>query len=260
MVIRGVERLGSDRVKVTVDVAADVKPGPRRIAYRAQPGPDAIVLYDSIDYIRILPEEGFARIGGVVHPKQLERFEAWAMHHGADGKPYTDDDLKIRVVDEVEWELAEFPVRPDDDDVKYVGVIDPDTGVFTPGRDGPNPKRKWQANNVGDVYVMARTTLRVRKRPEPKKPEPVAKKDGGEKGKSDEAGTGTEKANGAATNGKHDSPKLTAAKKTEVVYEEREFRARAHLLVTVPRYVRYDVLEWERSSDGRSDGDEGGGR
>ena len=44
------------------------------------------------------------------------------------------------------------------------------TGVFTPNVDGPNPARKWQANNVGDVFVTAEVELEVAVRPKPPKP------------------------------------------------------------------------------------------
>ena len=35
-----------------------------------------------------------------------------------------------------------------------MGAID-DHGLFTPNVDGPNPKRRGNGNNVGDVWVIA---------------------------------------------------------------------------------------------------------
>ncbi|HEV3201507.1 MAG TPA: hypothetical protein VGZ73_26590, partial [Bryobacteraceae bacterium] len=66
----------------------------------------------------------------------------------------------------------------------FVGTLDAN-GLFTPNVDGPNPKRPGNANNTGDVWVVA----------------------------------------------------------TYKTSEGKTLRARAHLLVTVPLYVRYDQPE-----------------
>ncbi len=52
----------------------------------------------------------------------------------------------------------EFVASFGDDDVQYVGTIDAKTGFFTPASDGPNPKRKSQRNNYGDVWAVAQFT------------------------------------------------------------------------------------------------------
>ena len=101
-------------------------------------------------------------------------------------------------------------MREDDDDLKYVGTIDAQTGLVTPGIDGPNPERKWQANNVGDVYVEATVKLDVPVRGE----------------QQDEPSSADDKTGGVA------------------VIKAKDFKARAHLLVTVPKYVRFDRLDW----------------
>ena len=36
----------------------------------------------------------------------------------------------------------------------YVGTLD-DRGLFTPNVDGPNPNRRNNRNNYGDVWVVA---------------------------------------------------------------------------------------------------------
>lgn len=205
--VHSVERVSDQRVQLRVDVARGATLGPRFVSFREQRGPEAILLYDTIDYIKITPEMGLARVGGQFRPPMLERFEALAMNQGLDGKPYTDDDFAVRVVP-VEWSLEEFPVRPGDDDVHFVGQLDASTGVFTPAIDGPNPDRRWQMNNIGDVYVVASCSLDVLKRPEPTEP--------------------------------GEEPEQTALE-----VEARDFRARGHLLVTVPIYVKWDQVDWE---------------
>jgi quinohemoprotein amine dehydrogenase len=113
----------------------------------------------------------------------LQQFEAVAFNNGADGKPDTKDDLNLGPLD-VTWSIEEFTATYDDHDKEYVGTLD-DHGLFTPAADGPNPKRRGNANNTGDVWVVA----------------------------------------------------------TYVTPDGRTLRARAHLLVTVPLYIRYDQPE-----------------
>jgi quinohemoprotein amine dehydrogenase len=90
----------------------------------------------------------------VVFPKQLAQFEAFAYSKGPDGKPETKDDLPVGYVDAT-WSVEEYTAIFGDDDVKFVGGVDPATGLFTPAVDGPNPKRSGNRNNIGDVWVVA---------------------------------------------------------------------------------------------------------
>ena len=46
-----------------------------------------------MDSIKVRPQAGMARIGGVNFPKQYQQFEAVAYNNGPDGKPDTKDDL-----------------------------------------------------------------------------------------------------------------------------------------------------------------------
>jgi quinohemoprotein amine dehydrogenase len=158
-------RLDAQRVRLTVDVAWDAELGVRRLAFRASPGDKRVTIYDTVDYLRVEPGEGFARVGRDgnardpdLRPKQRERLEAVAMCPARRGKPNAADDLRIGVVP-ARWSIAEMPVRENDDDVNYVGTIDPSTGRFTPAIDGPNPQRKGNANNIGDIFVIAEAVL-----------------------------------------------------------------------------------------------------
>ncbi|HEU4418674.1 MAG TPA: quinohemoprotein amine dehydrogenase subunit alpha, partial [Planctomycetota bacterium] len=169
LVITAVERRSDRHVTLVVDARSGTELGQRLVAYGSDPGALALQLYDTVDYVRIRPLQGLARVGGQKHPRQIERFEAYAVHRGADEKPFTEDDVDLFQV-RPRWGLAEFRVRENDDDLTYVGSIDPVSGVFTPNVDGPNPARKWQANNVGDVFVTAEVELEVAVRPKPPKP------------------------------------------------------------------------------------------
>ena len=188
--VTAVDRLSSNRVRLTVDAVAGDDAGERLLSIGANKGTRTILLYDKVDYLRITPLQGLSRIGGGMAPKQYERFEAIAVNRGPDDKPYTDDDYDISVVMDATWSLEEFPVWENDDDLLYVGQIDAGTGLFTPAIDGPNPVRKWSANNVGEVYVVANADV-----------------------------------------------------------DGESFKARGHLVVTVPLYQRGNALEWEDQPD-----------
>ncbi len=224
---------GGWTAELTVDVAEGTDPGYRMISYGAVRGPQAIILYDTIDYIKIIPEDGFARVGGEIRPKQHERFEAVACHRGPDKKMWTDDDIVVHGV-EAKFALAEFPIREGDDDVQYVGVIDADSGVFTPAVDGPNPQRRFKANNIGDVYVVATCSLTVPERiqiPQEEKSDEAESKDAASEkdADSEDEKTSTE-------------PKFKEGLGPPV---EKEFKARAHLIVSVPIYIDWNRYEWD---------------
>ena len=233
--ITAVERRSDRTAVLVVDTAAGTELGPRTVAFGNDPGTTQVVLYDTVDYVRIRPLQGLARIGGAKHPKQIERYEAFAVHRGPDSKPYTDDDVDLFQV-RPRWALAEFRVRENDDDLQFVGNIDAATGVFTPAVDGPNPARRWQANNVGDVFVTAEVELEVAVRPEPAKPKPKA---AGEEAKAGETSPTTKPTTKPTT-----APAPPAGPELLLV-EKKTFRARSHLLVTVPLYMRWAALDWE---------------
>ena len=142
-----------DEISVDVDVAASAPVGARDAAVAGTVRPALFVVYDKIDGIKVVPQSGMARVGGVVFPKQLQQFEAIAINNGPDGKPDTADDLNLGIVD-AKWSVEEYPTTFNDDDTQFVGAID-QKGLFTPNVDGPNPKRSGNRNNVGDVWVVA---------------------------------------------------------------------------------------------------------
>jgi quinohemoprotein amine dehydrogenase len=142
-----------DEIAVDVNVAAGAPIGPRDVSVGGTVKAAALVIYDKIDGIKVLPLAGMARVGGNVFPKQLQQFDAVAMNNGPDGKPDTADDLNLGLVT-VKWSLEEYTATFGDDDIQFVGTLDAN-GLFTPNVDGPNPKRSGNRNNVGDVWVVA---------------------------------------------------------------------------------------------------------
>jgi quinohemoprotein amine dehydrogenase len=136
-----------------VDVAADAVPGKRDLAIPGAVLQSAFAVYDRVDYIKVLPETSMARLGGDVHPKGYQQFDAVGYQRGADGKPHTADDVELGPI-EVNWSVEEFYAVYGDDDKEFVGTLN-STGFFTPALDGPNPQRKFKRNNYGDVWVVA---------------------------------------------------------------------------------------------------------
>jgi quinohemoprotein amine dehydrogenase len=143
----------NDDVTVEVDVAEGASNGYRDISLRRHFAARAVAVFDKVDYIKITPEAGMARVGGVKFPKQLQQFEAIAYNRGPDGKPQTADDVSLGLAD-VDWSIDEFPATFDDDDKDFVGTLN-SGGLFTPAVDGPNPKRRKGVNNYGDIWVVA---------------------------------------------------------------------------------------------------------
>ena len=100
-------------------------------------------------------EHGPHRRGGL--SETVRRLRRLAYNNGADKKPNTPDDLKLDAVTAA-WSVEEYKATFDDEDIKFVGAIDAASGLFTPNVDGPNPERKGERNNIGDVWVVASYT------------------------------------------------------------------------------------------------------
>jgi quinohemoprotein amine dehydrogenase len=143
-----------DVAAVEVDVDNDAATGPRDVFVAGASRSAAAVVYRTVDAIKITPQAGMARVGGVNFPKGFQQFEAVAVSNGPDGKPDTKDDLSLGVVD-AQWGIEEWNATYADDDKDFVGKLDAATGLFTPAEEGPNPKRSGNRNNVGDVWVVA---------------------------------------------------------------------------------------------------------
>ena len=144
---------GAGEVVAEVDVAADAVSGKRDARFGRSNLPNAIAVYDRLDYIKVTPQTALSHLGSETHPKGYQQFEAIGYNRGADGKPQTDDDVELGPVD-VTWSVEEFYAIFGDDDKGFVGRLSP-TALFVPASDGPNPERKLMRNNYGDVWVVA---------------------------------------------------------------------------------------------------------
>lgn len=144
-------------VVVEVSAPAAAKDGLRRAQTGGMEHEAGLVVYKKVDSIRIEPKEAMARVGGNGGPipKKPLQFEAIAYTNGPDGKPKTDDDIRIGHMP-AQWSLANLNKTAEAmKDLDYAGSISPD-GLFMPNDAGPNPKRKYQTNNAGELKVTAK--------------------------------------------------------------------------------------------------------
>ncbi len=149
----------SDHIVAQVKAGADAPVGMRTLSIGSARLDDAIAVFDKLARVDITPNDSIARIGGNggLIPKQKAVYRAVGYAAGADGKPGTEDDLKLGYMP-ASWSLKPFDqVAEEDHDLKYAGKIDA-RGIFTPGDAGLNPERRMSANNVGNLTVVGTVT------------------------------------------------------------------------------------------------------
>jgi quinohemoprotein amine dehydrogenase len=122
---------------------------------RGHTAPDAFSVYDKVEYIKITADTAIAHVGGTVAKKGYVQYEAHGFSSGVDQVPNTADDVDLGPVP-VTWSIEEFISHNSDNDKEFVGQINGDTGLFIPAGDGPNPKRRFSGDNIGDVWVVAK--------------------------------------------------------------------------------------------------------
>lgn len=152
--VRKVVSESPTKVVLSVDVSDKTPAGYRDVKAGGAAAGKLFAVYKAVDYIKVVPSPAMSRTGGLGFAvKQLVQFDAMACSKGADGAVGTGDDIEIGRVPAA-WKVAELASSNEDHDVEFVGTID-GNGLFTPGNEGPNPKRFMQENNMGDVWVTA---------------------------------------------------------------------------------------------------------
>ncbi len=146
----------ADRVSVIAEASGTAAIGSYPVSIGEANGV-SLAVYDQLARVKVTPAKSIARVGGNGGKlaKQKVAYRAVGYAAGIDGKPGTDDDLRLGYMP-ASWSLKPFDeVAEHDEDLKYAGVIDAATGVFVPGDAGPNPARKMSTNNVGQLAVVA---------------------------------------------------------------------------------------------------------
>jgi quinohemoprotein amine dehydrogenase len=146
----------ADRVVVEAVASADAPIGKRAISVGKTTLADGLTIFDRVDRLEVSPAYAVGRVGGEgSQPEVQARFEAIAWSNGADGNPGTADDVEIGPVDAT-WSIAPWDEKAaEDQDLRYAGAMDKDSGIFTPAAAGPNPQRKYTTNNAGNLKVIA---------------------------------------------------------------------------------------------------------
>jgi quinohemoprotein amine dehydrogenase len=117
----------------------------------------AFAVYDRVARVEVEPPQSIARIGenGASQAKVRATYRAVAYAAGQDGKPGTEDDIRLGYMPAT-WSVKPFDeLAEHDKDVEFAGTMDAANGIFTPGDAGPNPQRLMSANNVGNLSVVA---------------------------------------------------------------------------------------------------------
>jgi quinohemoprotein amine dehydrogenase len=133
--VSGIVSHSASEIVAEVDVATDARLGKRSVAFRRSVLPDAVAIYDRIDYIQVKPDSIVSAFGDRTHARGYQQFEAIGYQRGADGRSHTADDVALGPVN-VTWAVQVFHAAEDSGSDK-VGSISP-TGLFTPAADNPN--------------------------------------------------------------------------------------------------------------------------
>lgn len=122
---------------------------------------DQLAIYAQVNLLKIVPSYGISRVGGNggSTPKADNIFRAVGFDYGKDGIANTKDDLNLGYIEEVTWEVVpRDAIAKKDEDVKFAGHMNTNTGLFSPANAGPNPERYRSTNNAGNLNVIAKLT------------------------------------------------------------------------------------------------------
>lgn len=122
---------------------------------------DQLAIYQQISALEVVPSYGVSRVGGNggSTPKADTLFRAVGIDYGKDGIANTADDLNLGYIEEVTWAVVpRDEIAKKDEDVKFAGNMNSNTGLFSAAAAGPNPERYRSTNNAGNLNVVAKLT------------------------------------------------------------------------------------------------------
>lgn len=138
-----------------LDVSADAraKPGYRAVTVGGIEQTDVLAVYRSVDRIAVEPSFAIARLGGGQAARVDAQFEAIGYTRVA-GPGGSQVSVRVGPV-HVVWALEPFDAEAArSHDTRYAGVLD-SSGRFVPAEAGPDPKRRFASDDVGDLFVVA---------------------------------------------------------------------------------------------------------
>ena len=140
-----------NRMQVQVRAAANAATGVRTASVGNTPG-YPVAIYDSVQQLKVIPAYSVARFGGNggSRPKVQGRFDAEAWGKDAQGQDFRIGNMPAS------WSVQPFnDIAKEERDLEFAGKMEARHGIFTPGDAGPNPLRKMNANNAGNLKVIA---------------------------------------------------------------------------------------------------------
>ncbi|MBS0373604.1 MAG: quinohemoprotein amine dehydrogenase subunit alpha [Proteobacteria bacterium] len=143
-----VARREANVLEADVTVAADAAPGNRVVSAGAASG--RLVVYRQIDALEVRPAYGIARVGGGRIAPVTAQFEAIGATRLPGGELVSLGPV-----------AAEWRAEPFDEEAKRTADVDfagrlEANGRYRPAGAGPNPKREFSGNNVGNLAIVAR--------------------------------------------------------------------------------------------------------
>lgn len=158
VVVKNFVAESDEKATLTIEVGEKVKPGQYDIQISNGVIHEKLTVYQNVDYIKIDPPYGLARVGGSGPMEKMStQITAYAYSNGKDGKKGTEDDLKLMAV-KAEWTLLGYPDKKNKKDIKFIGSID-ENGLFTPQAEGINHEREFMQENIGAVTVHAKAKI-----------------------------------------------------------------------------------------------------
>ncbi|WP_158280115.1 quinohemoprotein amine dehydrogenase subunit alpha [Azospirillum sp. TSH100] len=145
---------GPTSVTVEATATVDATPGARSLTV-GKAKSDGFAVYTKLDSVRVEPDFTIARVGGNggAVPPMTAQFEAVGYLNGPDGKPGTEDDVRVGPMP-ASWSVEPFnDAAAQMEDVKFAGTMGRN-GLFSPTGAGPNPQRQFGTNNIGDLKVV----------------------------------------------------------------------------------------------------------
>jgi quinohemoprotein amine dehydrogenase len=159
LVINEVLSQSSNKIVVKVTANNNAANGYATIQVNNATLKSKLAVYSKIDALEVSPSYGVSRIGdnGGSTPKTQSIFRAIGKDYGLDGLANTADDINLGYVENVTWHVVpRDQTAKKDEDVKFAGNMNAETGLFSPANAGPNPERYRSTNNAGNLNVVAK--------------------------------------------------------------------------------------------------------
>jgi quinohemoprotein amine dehydrogenase len=132
--VRDIASNSQGEIVALLDVSSDAPLGKHDVAFRGSSLPEALAIYDRIDYLKVTPDSIVGAFGDRTHPKGYQQFEAIGYQRGPDDRAHTADDVALGPVDAA-WAVQVFHAAEGNSD--SVGAMN-SQGLFTPADKNPN--------------------------------------------------------------------------------------------------------------------------